>query len=199
MRAVLNWQTLLAAFFILLPTVLGFYHGVRGRVVIASPEMDDPNFSRTVLYMFEHDWYRARAVVLNRPYTDLTVLPSHIVNLGVPLYWGGPVEDRESVHVVDLCQDGRRPVVGELDHLISLNSDFVRDLRDRQECYRVYVGYAGWGMAQFELEKERGGWQTALYQPFVFENSLLPDLLWEALMPYTDDKEKKEIGRRQKT
>ena len=53
MRAVLNWQTLLAAFFILLPTVLGFYHGVRGKIVIASPEMDDPNFSKTVLKNFK--------------------------------------------------------------------------------------------------------------------------------------------------
>lgn len=68
-RAVLNWQTLLAAFFILLPTMLGFYHGDRHKYIVASSMLDDPAFKDTVIYLFDHQWYQARGLVLNVPYT----------------------------------------------------------------------------------------------------------------------------------
>ena len=40
---------------------------VRGRLLVATPDLRDPNFSRTVVLMLEHGDDGALGVVLNRP------------------------------------------------------------------------------------------------------------------------------------
>jgi len=40
-----------------------------GRLLVASPELGDPNFARTVVLLVDHDESGALGVVLNRPST----------------------------------------------------------------------------------------------------------------------------------
>jgi hypothetical protein len=42
---------------------------VRGQLLVATPDLRDPNFSRTVILMLEHGDEGALGVVLNRPMT----------------------------------------------------------------------------------------------------------------------------------
>lgn len=67
-----------------------------GKLLIAEPMLDDPNFDRSVLLMIEHTPDGALGVVLNRP-TDLevdAVLGEWAALAANPpvLYLGGPVE-----------------------------------------------------------------------------------------------------------
>ena len=39
----------------------------KGRLLVATPPLDDPNFDRSVVYMLEHHDDGAVGVVLNRP------------------------------------------------------------------------------------------------------------------------------------
>ena len=39
----------------------------KGRLLVATPPLEDPNFDRTVVYMLEHHLEGALGVVLNRP------------------------------------------------------------------------------------------------------------------------------------
>src|SRR5882757_1960282 len=75
------------------PMVLG---PAAGRLLIATGGLADPNFSRTVVLLLDHDSTGTLGVVLNRP-TTLDVaeaLPSWAGLVGPPppvLFQGGPV------------------------------------------------------------------------------------------------------------
>ena len=49
---------------------------LRGRLLVATPPLDDPNFDRTVVYMLEHHELGAVGVVLNRPGAPIDLLRS---------------------------------------------------------------------------------------------------------------------------
>jgi putative transcriptional regulator len=67
-----------------------------GALLVASPNLSDPNFRRTVVYLVEHRAQGSLGVVLNRP-SEITV--SDVLPAWAPLsssppavFVGGPVE-----------------------------------------------------------------------------------------------------------
>jgi len=197
-RAVLNWQTLLAAFFILLPTMLGFYQGDRGKFIVASYKMHDRLFEGTVLYLFDHKWYEARGLVLNHPYEDYSLLPAYLKEAGVSVFWGGPVQDSglsgigtdpaehdAAVSVLLLCNEKISHAI--FDEMVELSPDVLEKAKSQPECYRIYVGYAGWEMAQLEKEKSEGYWLSAPFDLTLLRNTEIK-FLRDAVLPLTEDK-----------
>jgi putative transcriptional regulator len=67
-----------------------------GRLLIAMPLLDDPNFSRAVVFILDHDEDGALGVVLNRasdvPVTDAVEKFGDLVSVPTVLFGGGPVE-----------------------------------------------------------------------------------------------------------
>jgi putative transcriptional regulator len=145
----------------------------KGRLLIATPPLEDPNFDRSVVFMLEHQESGAIGVVLNRPTTeplggpldrwaDLLVHPAAI-------FAGGPVAAdalvalaRTNAPIVglpedQLGQDGLlSPVIGEV-----VSADLSADpmlVTDRIRVVRIFRGYAGWGPGQLESEIETGSW-----------------------------------------
>ena len=68
---------------------------MRGKLLIASPALIDPNFHRTVILIAEHTGEGAMGLVLNRPAETLVadVVPDleDLADDGAPVYFGGPV------------------------------------------------------------------------------------------------------------
>jgi putative transcriptional regulator len=73
---------------------------LRGRLLIASPALVDPNFARTVVLITEHADEGAMGVVLNRPseidVADVAPELAEVVN-GEPVFIGGPVQPQALV------------------------------------------------------------------------------------------------------
>ena len=69
---------------------------LRGKLLIASPTLLDPNFARTVVFITEHNDEGAMGIVLNRPSTAAVaeaVPPlEDLVGEDEPVFVGGPVE-----------------------------------------------------------------------------------------------------------
>jgi putative transcriptional regulator len=133
---------------------------VRGRLLVATPDLADPNFSRTVVLMLEHGDEGALGVVLNRP-IDLSVaevLPDwvHLISAPACLFVGGPVAPTA---VIGLGR-GDGPVFQPLfDGLGTLDLDLdPAAYAPTMAGLRVFVGYAGWGPGQLETEVSAGGW-----------------------------------------
>jgi putative transcriptional regulator len=132
---------------------------VRGRLLVATPDLQDPNFSRTVVLVLEHGEEGALGVVLNRP-VDLRVeevLPDWADRASAPacLFVGGPVAPSAAIGLgrgtgagVDALFDG----IGTLD--LDPEHEAVPELSD----LRIFVGYAGWSPGQLEQELAAGGW-----------------------------------------
>jgi putative transcriptional regulator len=133
-------------------------------ILIASPQMHDPNFEGTVLLLCHHDEQGALGVVINRA-TDLTV--GEVVdefefdtdrNLDDAVLWGGPVE-QASGFVVFPGEIGSG-VGWTLDRKLSVSPsrEMLQTILRGESPYHLCLGYAGWGPGQLESEITLGSW-----------------------------------------
>ena len=137
---------------------------LKGRLLVATPALVDPNFFRTVVFVVEHTEQGAAGVVLNRPSeTELASTPLDAwqpVAAEPPLIFvGGPVEPSSAIclaRMSDAPADGFQHVIGGLGVLdLESSPDAIKANLDR---LRVFAGYAGWGGGQLEDEIEEGSW-----------------------------------------
>jgi putative transcriptional regulator len=137
--------------------------------LIAMPAMSDPNFSRTLTFVCEHNERGALGIVVNRPIdVNLAALfkqveiPLEPSPLGEqPVFFGGPVQ-------LDHGFVLHRPVgawkstlpVGEIG--LTTSRDILEAIAQgegpREQL--VALGYAGWAPGQLEDEILRNGWLT---------------------------------------
>ena len=134
--------------------------GLAGSLLIAHPNLLDPNFRRTVLYVAVHDSTDgAFGLILNRR-TNKTV--NEIVEEGAPgvlgstpVFFGGPV-GRDRLTFASFCW---RPETQEVECEVNLGLDEAREAAlEPGVVLRAYVGYAGWTGGQLEAELEQKAW-----------------------------------------
>ncbi len=136
-----------------------------GMLLLASPELLDPNFAGTVVLLLDVNDEGALGVVLNRP-TGLAVSEvlaawSEVVAEPEVLFQGGPVETEGALAVAllesrEATEVGFREVVGRLG-LLDLDTP-VELIADGLARLRIFAGYAGWGADQLRREIEEGSW-----------------------------------------
>jgi putative transcriptional regulator len=136
---------------------------LRGKLLIASPALVDPNFHRTVILIAEHTGEGAMGLVLNRPAETLVadVVPglSPLAEDDAPVYFGGPVAS-DSVIVLAEFDDPELAGVlldGDLG-FVGSESGEMSDVAGGVRRARVYAGHAGWGPGQLEGELEEDSW-----------------------------------------
>lgn len=156
----------------------------RGRLLISSGGLFDPNFRHTVVLLGEHDAKGSVGVVLTRP-LEVTVheaVPAlaELVEPDALLYQGGPVEQEQPVLLAEVDEpevlDLR--VFGAVGFLTGAVPATVRTSLRR---VRVFAGYAGWGPGQLEREMAEDAWIVA--EPTVddiFTDE--PDALWHRIL-----------------
>ncbi|MGX9296564.1 YqgE/AlgH family protein [Tsukamurella paurometabola] len=138
-----------------------------GTLLVASPDLVEPTFSRTVVYLIEHNESGSLGVVLNRPSESAVhgVLPQWHELAAKPkaVFVGGPVNQSAALclGVVKAGVDasgirGLQPVAGRV-VLVDLDSD-VEMMDELLDGVRVFAGYSGWGMGQLDDELERDDW-----------------------------------------
>lgn len=137
---------------------------LRGRLLVATPPLEDPNFDRTVVLVLEHHDDGALGVVINRPgptpLEDVTPEWRPLAGEPAVVFRGGPVAPEA---VIGLARsrtgadpDGFVPILGDLG-TVDLTIDPF-DLTGTIECVRVFAGYSGWAAGQLESELERNAW-----------------------------------------
>ena len=164
---------------------------LKGKILIASPRLRDPNFARTVVLVVQHDGEGALGFVLNRPtQVPLSEIWSAISGAGAAppapaghAHYGGPVESgaRLVIHGHEsLSSDQVAPVPGVF---LTNDVELLRGLMKKGELDRVrfYLGYSGWGAGQLDAEVARGDWLIApATAAHVFE--MEPGSLWRQAM-----------------
>jgi putative transcriptional regulator len=134
---------------------------LRGKLLIASPALVDPNFARAVVFITEHNEDGAMGIVLNRPSetaVDAVVPPLADIAGSEPVYVGGPVQPEAIVLLADFADpDAAAWIVVADVGLASADVD-LDDLAAAVRRGRVYAGYSGWGSGQLEAEMELESW-----------------------------------------
>ncbi len=165
-----------------------------GRLLVATPELGDGTFDRSVVLVLDHDENGALGVVINRP-TPVEVgevLPTWQRLASEPgvLFQGGPValDSALGLAVVpggdeDVEPPGWRRVVGRLG-LVDLDLP-PDELRADVSRLRIFAGYAGWGPGQLEDELTHGAWYVVHADASGFFDdafSATPDRLWRTVL-----------------
>lgn len=145
--------------------------------LIAMPAMDDPYFSKSLIYLAEHNDQGALGLIVNRP-IDMNLaalfekidVPLEVPEVGkLPVFFGGPVQtDRGFVL--------HRPV-GSWQSTLAVTSEIgLTSSRDILQALGrdgaptgivVALGYSGWGAGQLEYELSQNAWLTVPANPRV--------------------------------
>jgi putative transcriptional regulator len=156
-------------------------------LIIAMPQLLDPNFHRTVVLLVEKNEEGAFGLVINRagPNRVADLCANLNVEWGgqedVPALYGGPVGPEQGFLLHGPVPDDRRIHSREVSPGIQIASDMetFRSLCERPpKDLRILLGYAGWGPGQLEREMVSGAWLTSDVTPeLVFRTPL--EQIWE--------------------
>ena len=155
---------------------------LRGSLLIAGPQLLDPNFRRTVVLVADHGDEGAMGVILNRP-SGMTVADAApdlepLIGPDAPIFAGGPVQPTSGVVLAEVAE-ADEPVFGDVVLVPGLGE--LADVVDGAGNIRVFAGYAGWGPGQLDGELERDDWIVEPAQPSdVFSEA--PEELWAAVL-----------------
>jgi len=150
-----------------------------GKILVALPDLDDPNFRQTVVLVVDHDDEGAFGLVLNRPSTTMLKAvweqwTQEPCSIDSPLMVGGPVQGPLSALHADPALSEHEVIPGVY---LARDRDLLTSLVAAEaQPLRIFVGYSGWGSGQLEAELETGSWSvTAATPDFVFGD---PSSLW---------------------
>lgn len=153
-----------------------------GSLLIAHPNMTDPNFRRAVLFISAHDpTDGAMGVILNRP------LDKHVCDLvtedppeglaDVPVFLGGPVGKNQLMFAAFEWEDANGL---RLNHSIKMDEAHHKVDADPASI-RAFVGYAGWSAGQLEAEMKQRAWILQKPSRAALTPERLPKLWFEIM------------------
>jgi putative transcriptional regulator len=138
---------------------------VKPALLIASPQMKDPFFERSVVLLWHHDEDGAIGVVINRLLGH--ALPEVLAvgdEMDLSEYnenqvgWGGPVETTSGTVVTrGKIRVDEGWIIGDGLGVTRSQEALVRLLREGADVL-LCLGYAGWGPGQLDREIALGGW-----------------------------------------
>ena len=160
-------------------------------LLLAMPQLADPNFSRAVVLMIEHGANGSFGLVINNPSTirasellDSLEMSWHGEESAV-VWQGGPVSPSTGwvLHEpMAVAQPGQGTIAITSGILLSTSPDRLRAIASRPPRFiRLLLGYSGWGPGQLEAEMATGAWLHASAEPeLVFETPA--ESMWETAL-----------------
>lgn len=154
------------------------------------PNLQDPNFLRTVTYICEHNEKGAFGVVINRPLEarvheilDQLSIPYDEDNEYVKqnIFMGGPVELERGLILHSPVGNWDSTLVAREDIGLTSSLDIMRAIANNEppEDFFVMLGYAGWGEGQLEQEIIENAWLHGPADKKIIFNTPVPER-WEA-------------------
>ena len=159
-----------------------------GQLLIAMPQMTDPRFDRSVIYICAHTADGAMGLVVNREIEALTFpdllkqlsIDAEVIDDKIQVLFGGPVETGRGfvLHSSDYVQNTTMLV----DKRVGLTAtmEVLKDIASGNgpKLNILALGYAGWGPGQLDAEIQANGWLSVPADDgLVFDPDL--DKKWE--------------------
>lgn len=157
-------------------------------LLLAMPQMTDPNFRKSVVLVTEYGPDGAFGLVLNHPMevpaiSVVRAEPPLSVDPSVHLFVGGPCEQtRAWVLMRDRTRDAdAHELMPGL--CLSASPELVREglTHPGGGGLRILVGYAGWAAGQLDVELAESAWLMAPVEPaLIFDTPVTQ--MWESAL-----------------
>lgn len=142
-----------------------------GKLLIAMPDMSDPRFAKTVIYLCAHSDDGGMGLIVNKPQKEIKFaklleqmdIPAIPHMRDVQVHYGGPVDQQRGfvLHSHDYtAQTGTLRV--DQTFCMTATIEVLEDIAKGNGPARsiLALGYAGWGPGQLEYEIGQNGWLT---------------------------------------
>jgi putative transcriptional regulator len=146
-----------------------------GVLLVAKPELEDPNFGRSVVLVTQARDGQTLGVILNKP------TPAR--HEGRPLWFGGPVMIRSVIALFETPQPPDAAAFHVLKNVyLSMHPQNLAALLDAPAArFRLYAGFAAWAPGQLDSEFGRDAWHVLpADEALVFREDMSG--LWEELV-----------------
>lgn len=132
-----------------------------GSLLVAHPGLKDPNFSKTVVLIANHDAENGSfGIIINRPMDKILgeVKPeSAEVGLGlVPVFYGGPVGQQHIVLTAWAWREDNNCF--QLHYGLSAEEILELTAHDKSLIVHAFLGHSGWQPGQLKAELDTGSW-----------------------------------------
>ena len=139
----------------------------KGKFLVASRRLRDPNFKETVVLLVEYGLNGAMGLVINRPSAVklVTVFPDikELKQRKDTIYVGGPVAVNQMLMLIRSSQvpEESKEITQEV-YISSSGKVLERLMKStaNDEKFRLFAGYAGWAPNQLDFERTRGDWHV---------------------------------------
>jgi putative transcriptional regulator len=164
-----------------------------GQLLVAMPQMQDPRFARSVVYLCAHSGEAgAMGLVVNKTIDALTIdeLYSHLkiepgrqrtmANRPLPVHFGGPVDPGRGfvLHSVDYREEATLGIGDEFAMTATLDILRAMGKGEGPRQSLLALGYAGWAPGQLDAEIHANGWlSVAADADIVFDEA--DDSKWQ--------------------
>lgn len=153
-----------------------------GQLLVAMPQMGDPRFARSVIYLCAHSGEAgAMGLVINKLLGSLTMaelfaqldIEAGGIVKARSVHFGGPVEPGRGfvLHTADYREEATLAVAGNI--AVTATLEILRAIgRGRGPRQSLFaLGYAGWGPGQLDAEIQANGWlSVAADDAIVFDS-----------------------------
>ncbi len=159
-----------------------------GMLLVATPDLADPNFDHTVVLVLQDDATGAVGLIVNRPLGGVSakkLLANLQLSLDGPdrqieMYQGGPVQPKMGFVLYD--DSSKRPGGVQVVPGIAVTGDktIMKDIAEGKGPRHSLplIGYAGWGPGQLDAEISRGDWTVIAVDPkIIFDTP--PEEIWQ--------------------
>ncbi len=163
-----------------------------GKLLVASRNIGDPQFAKTVILLVRYDAKGVLGLMLNRrthvPLSRVLENLKAAKDRSDPVFLGGPVET-PAVFALFKPQaklEGAEHVFDGV-YLITAKALFEQTVAARPDpgVFHVYLGYAGWSQEQLRQEVELGAWFIFPAEASTVFNAD-PDSLWLEMIRRTE-------------
>ena len=161
---------------------------LKNQILISMPHMTDLFFSKSVVYICEHENSGAMGMIVNKNLDtpELSEIFDKFFKVEKPFnmlksntFFGGPVLLEKGIILHH--SDYSSPKSISISKSVSLTSDkgALEDLkREEKVPFKLMLGHAGWSAGQLEREIENGDWLIqSTTSDFIF--NLPPNQMWE--------------------
>jgi putative transcriptional regulator len=161
-----------------------------GQFLVATPDLKDPRFKKSVVYLVDHDASGALGLIVNKVFSrkpmarfmEAIGLDAKNASGTIDLHFGGPVSPTSGfiLHSGDYVGPHSRKVGGSVYFTADMNILRAVAAGEGPKHVLFALGYAGWGKGQLEKEMARGDWLVApATESTIFDDH--PDDAWERL------------------
>jgi putative transcriptional regulator len=157
----------------------------RPALLLSMPQLQDPNFAKTVVLLCDYSPEGAFGLVLNRP-TDMAASamvrldPPVVQSNNLPLWIGGPVEPERGWILLGEEPAAEFKLIREGLYL-STSQLLLREVLEATPAPRARIigGYAGWAPGQLDEELAQSSWLLSDVElDLVFDTPA--EAMWEA-------------------